>query len=68
MAWLKGLVERGYVRINRKVKFAAEMQFPGMLPRTVYYVDWSEGTASGDAQGRGTICAVQGSGRTRCIR
>lgn len=48
MAWLKGLVERGYVRINRKVKFAAEMQFPGMLPRTVYYVDWSEGTASGD--------------------
>lgn len=50
MAWLKGLLKDGYVRIDRKVEFAQEVRFPGMSlsPRKAYYVDARNGTAGGD--------------------
>jgi len=52
MAWLKGMVENGYVRINRSVKFMKDVQFAVVDPwSTVWYVDGNNGSDSNNGRG-----------------
>jgi len=69
MAWLKGMVENGYVRINRPVKFMKSVKFSAIDPwSTVWYVDGTDGsdsnTGRGPAVAKATIqAAVTAAGR-----